>query len=266
VKGSMSSVESHEIDSLRAFTALIEDLRDQVGGVLWYRGCRLQTHTLLPSLYRRTDIESATDFLKLEGDILTRFKQRSIPYQNRTIAGNWDYLFLMQHHGVPTRLLDWTENPYIALFFALDGNVGNTEGAAVWVADPGAWNRGALKHMSYTGGVLSVDDDEAKGYAPESGGNLMNNLPIAVYGAHNSPRIVAQRGVFTVFGKEHQAMESMYEAMEFTEKALSKIVLPAKALESLHTSILQVGFTSSVVYPDLDGLAREIKWEFGFRG
>ena len=152
------------------------------------------------------------------------------------------------------------------MFFALDDNAGNTEGAAVWVVDPAAWNRKALEHMSFAGGILSVDDDEARGYAPEAGGNLMNNLPLAIYGAHNSPRIVAQRGVFTVFGKDHQAMETMYESADFPVECLSKITVPAEAVEALHTSILQVGFTSSVVYPDLDGLAREIRWEFGFRG
>lgn len=61
-------------------------------------------------------------------------------------------------------------------------------------------------------------------------------------------------------------MESMYEASAFPNESLTKIAFPAEALESLHTSILQVGFTSSVVYPDLDGLARELSWEFGFRG
>jgi hypothetical protein len=262
----MPLVASYEVDTLRGYTDLIEDLRSKHDGVLWYRGCSKESHSLIPSLYRRSDVHSAADFLELEGNILTRFKQRSIPYQTRPIFGDWDYLFLMQHHGVPTRLLDWTENPFIALFFALDGSARSTEGAAVWILAPTVWNRKALEHMSFAGGILSVDDDEARGYAPETGGSLMNNLPIAIYGAHNSPRIVAQRGVFTVFGKDYQSMESMYSLAGFPDESLVKITVPVGALEALHTSILQVGFTSSVVYPDLDGLARELRWEFGYRG
>lgn len=55
----------------------------------------------------------------MEFDILNRFKHRSIPFQQRPLNTDWEYLFFMQHFGVPTRLLDWSENSHVALYFAI---------------------------------------------------------------------------------------------------------------------------------------------------
>ena len=142
---------------------------------------------------------------------MTRFRQRSIPYHSRSLTDDWDTLFFMQHYGVPTRLLDWTENPLIALHFALmgasmrptkSGKPAFASNAAVWVLDPVEWNRHALRHVSFEGGVLTPDDEVLKGYRPIPKFAGMHNQPVALYGAHNSARIVAQQGVFTIFGRD----------------------------------------------------------------
>lgn len=261
--------------SLPEYLAVVERLQKRASHPLWYRGCGSASHTLLSSLYRHRQARTPEDFADLERRLMTRFRQRSIPYHNRSLADDWDALFFMQHYGVPTRLLDWTENPLIALHFAVMGNGHRLsqkgvplfdDHAAVWILDPESWNRQALKHQSYEGGVLSPDDDALKGYKPAPQFSGMHNNPVALYGSHNSTRIVAQRGAFTIFGRNTQPMETVRVSEKFPPGCLVKVIVGKNRLATMRSSLLSHGVTESVVFPDLEGLAREIKRMFGFGG
>ena len=92
----------------------------------------------------------------------------------------------------------------------------------------------------------------------------MKDFPIAIYGAHNSQRIVAQRGVFVCFGKDTRPMDEMYASESFIEDSLTKVTIAKGKLPHFYQALLDHGITDSVVFPDLDGLAREIKREFNF--
>lgn len=92
----------------------------------------------------------------------------------------------------------------------------------------------------------------------------MNTQPVALYGAHNSARIVAQQGVFTIFGRDAKPMEEVFSAENFPANCLTKLVLSESVISPLRKSLLNQGITESVVFPDLEGLAREIKRIFGF--
>jgi hypothetical protein len=102
------------------------------------------------------------------------------------------------------------------------------------------------------------------GYAPAVDMGLMNSEPVAMYGIHNSPRIVAQRGVFTIFGKNTKPMEQIFMDHGFSQECLKKLVLPSDKIANLLRSVVSIGYTDSVVFPDLDGLAREIRRAFNF--
>jgi hypothetical protein len=206
---------------------------------------------------------------------MTRFRQRSIPYHTRSLIDDWDALFFMQHYSVPTRLLDWTENPLIALHFALMGALRTLtpsgrstfqSEAAIWMLDPVTWNRHALRHVSFDGGVLSPGDDALKSYRPTPSFAGMHNQPVAIYGTHNSARIVAQQGVFTIFGRGTKQMERIFKSDDFPVECLTKIIVPKSLISRMRKSLLNHGITESVVFPDLEGLAREIKRVYGFEG
>lgn len=110
----MAAVREKKVRSLPEYLELVEEAQGDPSQSLWYRGCGTATYKLLPSLYRHERLKTPEELSDLERRLMTRFRQRSIPYHNRSLADDWDALFFMQHYGVPTRLLDWTENPLIA--------------------------------------------------------------------------------------------------------------------------------------------------------
>jgi hypothetical protein len=115
----MANFREEKPKSFAEFVSLIEKELSHNGSLLWFRGCGRSDYKLLPTLYRHPSLSTLEEYAKLEQDLMTRFRQRSLPFHNRSLQDDWDTLFFMQHYGIPTRLLDWTENPFIALYFAV---------------------------------------------------------------------------------------------------------------------------------------------------
>ncbi|RYZ79832.1 MAG: FRG domain-containing protein, partial [Proteobacteria bacterium] len=230
----------------------------------WYRGCRNTAFTLQPTLYRHPDKKNILDIADLESSITTRFVQRSLPFLSRPLTDDWDKLFLMQHYGVPTRLLDWSENPFVSIYFSLVSSSLDAVDACLWMCNPAAWNHAALNHIGYKGGVLDPGNSAIRGYAPGSAFSEMPKVPIMIYGSYNSPRIVAQRGGFALFGQGTEPMETVFIDQQFPAGALTKIQIPHSNVDEIRQSLFRKGFTESVVFPDLEGLAKELRRVFEF--
>lgn len=271
LEGSMPRTTVYRPANLPAYLGLIEKLQRKVRYSIWYRGCGEASSPLIPFLYRHKS-KKQEDFFALERGLMARFRQRSIPYHTRDLKDDLDALFFMQHYGVPTRLLDWTENPLIALHFALmsapksirrNGTIYYRGEAAVWILDPYAWNSRALNDLSHNTGPLTSSDESLKAYYP-SAAPAMRRYPVALFGAHNSSRIVAQQGVFVIFGKERIPMEKLLIDRNFRGNELMKVTIAHHRIPAMRKSLLNHGITESVVFPDLEGLARETRRYFGF--
>jgi hypothetical protein len=216
---------------------------------------------LLPSLLR--DGKAAPDIFERERRLLTRFRQRSLPFWPGGYPQNdWEHLFAMQHHGIPTRLLDWSENLFVATHFALSGKITEEKLPVVWCIDPISWNR-ATPVLSEYGNhihVLTTSEDESEPYRPETSRRRLKS-PVAIFGTHNSNRIVAQRGTFMVWGEDTRKLEDFANessAMLWCFQINGDRHVLRKQLNAL-------GFVETMIFPELTSLASELSRVEGWR-
>jgi FRG domain len=225
----------------------------------WFRGHGDASWPLAPSLYRP---ESKTQGVGAEyyneALLLERFRLRAPTFLERLPETDWEWLFLMQHYGLPTRLLDWTESSLIALYFAIRDHTGDVD-AAVWAMNPWWLNR--LTLGKYT--LFPANDPRAKKHAPlPSGKKLKGRLPLAITPNHASPRIAAQRGVFTIHGHQRAPLDRLVPRRVKGPSELRKLVIKKNCISRILTDLAISGISESLIFPELSGLCREIKTDF----
>ncbi|MBH0112387.1 FRG domain-containing protein [Novosphingobium sp. YJ-S2-02] len=201
----MTKIKVHEPKSLTKLLEIIEDYQSN-REIVWYRGVNNSSYKLEPSIKRTRFKATEETILNIEKKVSSIFSQRSPPFVRENFSSDWRMLFFMQHYGIPTRLLDWSESPFVALYFALSGakrhktNNSPLSDATLWMCDPKSWNKASLNHISFDGDILDENCEEIKSYAPSTDINIRATKPVMIHGTHNSARIVAQRGVFALFG------------------------------------------------------------------
>jgi hypothetical protein len=178
----------------------------------------------------------------------------------------------MQHHGIPTRLLDWSENLLVAAYFASQvGAPPHDHGATgcvptIWCVDPVDWNRASpvLSEFGESIQVMTTADDEIQSYGPASSKKRMKT-PLAIYGTHNSKRIVAQRGTFFVWGEDTKTLEEIAAVgTADTGATLWKFSMTGDR-NQFATDIQRLGFSETQIFPELSFLARELTRMEGWR-
>lgn len=258
-------IEEHNFSSLKDFSAFVADRVSQKKPC-WFRGVQdASKHSLMPSLFRHKVARTADQIKDLESDLMEAFRYRAPPFQTTLPIEPIELLFFMQHHGVPTRLLDWSENPFVSLFFALERALWESDDApdaAVWMIDPILLNSTALQNNEGSDKILAASDDLLNAYRPDGRKRTSGKMPVAMWGVHNSSRIVAQRGVFLLFGSNIVAMNDDQTLSD--ANIMTKITIPKNAKRDVAEALFNMGFTDSVIYPDLDGLGREIRNRSGF--
>jgi len=176
---------------------------------------------------------------------------------------DWDVLFHMQHHGVPTRLLDWTSVFGVALFFALHNYDPKSSMPCVWIMNPYALNHATWNwYRLFSPKYLARDERANRSY--EYSEILLNTHPIswttplAIYSHQRSERMFAQSGWFTIHGTTMGPIESMF-AEPVARHILKKIDVPHEAVPAARQFLESAGIGHRQLFPDLDGLARSIR-------
>ncbi len=265
VSGEKMPIETRRVEGIEGLTREALQIAStlQPGRFLWYRGLNCSSHKLIPKIMR--DGKAPDEVFERERRMLTRFRQRSMAYWPAGYPQNdWEHLFAMQHYGMPTRLLDWSENLFVSAHFALMQHEVNGHGAeclpVVWCVDPVEWNRSThvLTEFGDVIHVLTTADEELDPYRPETT-KRRSKSPIAMYGAHNSARIVAQRGTFMVWGNEASPLEEIESTAH-----LYRLEIVGER-EALAGSLRALGFSETMVFPELPSLSMELSRMEGWR-
>jgi hypothetical protein len=220
--------------------------------IRWYRGSSNAAWSLIPSLARRGE-----PALAVEGKLLTRFRQSAHPMipPNLRIDSEWDWMLLMQHYEIPTRLLDWSENALAALFFAslaAPDTEDETDGC-VWLLDPVGLNRKG--GLSRPDDIPALGDPILKDFLPTAVASpTVMREPLAVLAERKFPRLVAQSGVFTVMHRQIRPLEEIDVGAY-----VGKIVIGANSKTTIRKGLISAGVTRLAMFPELQSVAEYVR-------
>lgn len=166
---------------------------------------------------------------------------------------------LMQHHGAPTRLLDFTKSPYVAAFFAMEHATGD---AAVYALNtPALWQDRAVpkEHSGYT---FKSIDPRKEGVFQQYFACNENDIVWAGEPMRMDRRLVAQSGTFVMPGVLDKSLEEILSHYQSDEVLLRKFVLPAGVVrDEGMRALYRMNITNATLFPDLDGLAKSLAFE-----
>lgn len=252
---------------------------------LWFRaeGAEHTKTRLQPGLYRPRDDgkrKSIPRLLELENNLYEEFARCATQLADLKLEDDdWDPYFLMQHHGVPTRILDWTDGSLIALHFAVRGKSEPiNSGAVIYVLDAWWMEKYLEKHpdrrtaekrwekfnkqhphdtseFDWDNLYLPMDEEDAKESLLETPA-----IPRLWDSPHVTRRVAAQRSRYMIFGSDPEWLSRLASNKD---SHIFEIKIPANSIVSIKQELRDAGVTESVIFPDLDGLGRELKqvWE-----
>lgn len=218
-----------------------------------FRGLSDVTYDLQTSLMRL-----GGSYANLEGPLLRTFRR----YAERDAVNDdsvWNWLAVAQHHGLPTRLLDWTYSPYVALHFATQDLAAYDRDGIILCVD-------YVKSVDFLPDVLRqlLDEEDAYVFTAEM---LNHGAPTLLefdrlteppFVAFFEPPSLDQRIVnqYALFSLMSDPTASLDRWLEDHPDLLRRIVLPAELKREIRDKLDQANITERVLFPGLDGLSR----------
>lgn len=236
------------IDDILKFTA---SLNKKHGMRLWYRGEENASLTLIPSIQRserRIDTERF-----LTNDFYTRAKQIMVYPPEKENYSAW--VSLMQHYGLPTRMLDWSLSPLVATFFATETykSCPNSD-AGIWILVPDLLNeQEGFGHCIYPIDAQTCQEMLLPAFKHQHHNPELVDRILACQSTERDQRMYYQQACFTIHNS-HKHLESIC-----SEDMLYKMIIPAEQKPYFLESLRVLGITESFIYPDLDHISKELR-------
>lgn len=249
--GARCKIIEDEISNIAEFFAVFESVL-KADTPYWYRGHSNLEYELVPSALRHRTVAKRNAAISLLADFrrLAEIKLEKPPQINENLR----WLQIAQHYGLGTRLLDWTENAAVALYFACQtSRSAKSIDGSVYILNPVDLNR---RIDSKNPRVFDAQDDSdiITPYLRLTGRLARNGRrTIAIHPVWNSERIAMQKGVFTL----HGSRDSSFDRKQAS--SLVKIPILCGSKSKLLTELDRVGISEQSIFPELEHLCNHLK-------
>lgn len=256
--------EFEEAGSIRSVEHFLSEIKRVAGAGdfrLYFRGHGQPTSGLMPSIGRKHYYlgRSLTFNARQERHLLLQFRRHSYEHFGR-IASEWENLFVARHHGLPTRLLDWTFNPLVALYFAAFYESED-------ILPPTSEDHSGTEKLKVDGTVWAI---QRRRGIEELDVLREDTKPLEVEGIklvvpfNPTPRMTAQSGVFTIHGDPWtdlvQKAGTEYNADDLDISKLIKWTVKSSDKTGIVLDLERLAINSRTLFPDVEGLARGL-WQ-----
>jgi hypothetical protein len=226
-----------------------------------YRGAANACWPILTSLDRLGGADPPHTKAGLEEHLFRNFVRYSRPHFDAPPANEWELLVQAQHHGLPTRLLDWTYSPLVAAHFATLAHRPGGD-AAVWRLD---WQQ-VHRQFGFPPLALLIEDlvtlfPGERPFTPWSlfqGGRAPDAFACMIEPPSLGTRIAVQSATFTISSDKRQGFDRFLE-QHGLGGALTRLVIPEAEVPRLRDQLDLVGVDERRLFPGLDGVAAQLR-------
>lgn len=209
------------IQNLGEFLSLLDALPE----IDFFRGQSSKEYKLIPSIGRLFKVGQENVLRQYERGIFEDFKRKFSMFTDARPKNDMEFLFLAQHYGLPTRLLDWTYNPLIALYFACCSN----------------FDKDGVVFQCYPFSRRLFNDETDDIFAFQAITLLVPNM--------TDVRYWNQNGLFVLYPKPWE---------EAFDNVLFRYIIPSSCKRNILNKLEKIGFTRSYTMPSLDSLCKDI--------